>query len=104
MKKILFLILLATGSMSVKAQFQTTDSLERFINKWIRNSAVEAFQNLRLNTALIGMTKFIDSAYGGQVKTFTAPNDTTVRIITLGNDTLDVTVHGTSILMNNIGS
>jgi hypothetical protein len=94
MKKIIVLMLLIVGSMSVKAQFPTTDSLRAFINRYIRNSAVEAFQNLRLNTALIGMTKYLDSAYGGQVVSFTAANDSTARLITLGGDTLDVVIRG----------
>lgn len=92
MKKIFAILVLLIAANSVRAQFPTTDSLERFINRYIRNSAVEAFQNLRLNTALIGMKKFIDSAYGGQIKSFDKANDTTIRIITLANDTLTVNV------------
>lgn len=34
---------------------ETSEEIEQFINKHIRNSAVESFQNLRLNTALIAM-------------------------------------------------
>lgn len=101
MKKLLFLIMLMMGTATVKAQFPTTDSLERFINRYIRNSAVEAFQNLRLNTALIGMTKFIDSAYGGQIVSMDAPNDSTVRIITLGGDTLTAIVSGQGTVIAN---
>lgn len=100
MKKILFFLLLIVGSMSVKAQFPTTDSLRAFINRFIRNSAVESFQNLRLNTALIGMTNYLDSAYGGQVVSFTAPNDSTARIITLLGDTLSVTIRGVGGVTN----
>lgn len=69
MRKILFILGIVMCSLSVSAQttnpFPTTDSLRKFINKWIRNSAVDAFTNLRLNTALIGMSRFIDSADGG---------------------------------------
>lgn len=50
------------GSAQTLNPFPTTDSLRKFINKWIRNSAVDAFTNLRLNTALIGMSRFVDSA------------------------------------------
>jgi len=69
MRKIIFIFGLVMCSMAVSAQttnpFPTTDSLRKFINKWIRNSAVDAFTNLRLNTALIGVTRFIDEAEGG---------------------------------------
>lgn len=95
MRRILFIILtVIIGTLTAKSQFQTTDSLERFINRYIRNSAVEAFQNLRLNTAMIGMLKFIDSAYGGQIASISATSDTTFRIITLNDDTLTTVVVG----------
>lgn len=95
MKKIIVFTLMVIGCMSVKAQFPTTDSLRSFINRYIRNSAVEAFQNLRLNTALIGISNYIDSAYGGQVVSFTAANDSTARLVTLLGDTMDVVIRGT---------
>src|SRR5689334_11358675 len=97
MKKIIVFAVLIIGCMSAKAQFPTTDSLRAFINRYIRNSAVEAFQNLRLNTALIGMTNSLDSAYGGQVVSFTATNDSTARLVTLGGDTLDVVIRGAAL-------
>lgn len=69
MKRIIFIIALIGLSFAASAQttnpFPTTDSLRKFINKWIRNSAVDAFTNLRLNTALLGMSRFIDSADSG---------------------------------------
>jgi carbohydrate esterase-like sialic acid-specific acetylesterase len=90
MKKYIITIIVFACSISAKAQFSNTDTLRAFINHWIRNSAVEAFQNLRLNTALIGTTNFIDSAYGGQVKNFYAINDTTAKLVTILNDTFTV--------------
>jgi hypothetical protein len=97
MKKILIIISVIVCSISAKAQFSNTDTLRAFINHWIRNSAVEAFQNLRLNTALIGMTNFIDSVYGGQVKNFEAVNDTTARLVTVLNDTFAIYLRGNGI-------
>jgi hypothetical protein len=97
MKKIIIALVMLGASVGAKAQFSNTDTLKRFINRWIRNSAVEAFQNLRLNTALIGMTNFLDSAYGGQVKNFEAVNDTTVRLVTIADDTLSILVRGNGI-------
>jgi hypothetical protein len=97
MKKIIIAILVLICSVSVKAQFSNTDTLRAFINRWIRNSAVESFQNLRLNTALIGMTNFLDSAYGGQTLNFTAVNDTTARLVTIAHDTFSVFLRGNGI-------
>jgi hypothetical protein len=83
-------------SLIAKAQtnpFPTTDSLERFINRWIRNSPVEAFQNLRLNTSLIGMLRFIqNSEIGAGLDTAYKFNDSTIRLITFAPDTFDVTL------------
>lgn len=94
MKKIFVFVGLILSSIAASAQFPTTDSLVKYVNRWIRNSAVEAFQNLRLNTAMIGMTKFIDSAYGGQIASISSTNDSTFQIITLGQDTLTTVVVG----------
>ena len=106
MKKLIIILIAIGFASTAKAQFPTTDSLRAFINRYIRNSAVEAFQNLRLNTALIGMTNYLDSAYGGQVVSFTAPTDTTARIITLAGDTLEVTIRGaaSTVTLANVGS
>lgn len=45
-----------------QAYFPTVDSGRKFTNRYIRNSAIEAFTNLRLNTVLNGMWQHIDSA------------------------------------------
>lgn len=80
--------------------FPTTDSLRKFVNKWIRNSAVDAFTNLRLNTALIGMSRFLDSAdaAGSAVTGFVAINDTTIRLTTNNLDTFYATLPGRRII------
>lgn len=74
---------LFTGQIA-SAQFNSTDSLHRYNNLNIRNSAVQAFTNLRLNTLLHGMIDWIDSARAGEggaigMDTAYAINDTTVR-------------------------
>jgi hypothetical protein len=97
MKKYIITTLVLICSFSAKAQFSNTDTLRAFINRWIRNSAVEAFQNLRLNTAMIGMTNFLDSAYGAQVRNFEAVNDTTARLVTIAYDTFSVFLRGNGI-------
>lgn len=97
MKKLFVLFLLVASSFAVKAQsnpFPTTDSLERFINIWIRNTASTAFTNLRLNTALIGMTRFIDSTYGRQLNTAYAKNDSTLVLKLLNGDSINVVIKG----------
>lgn len=93
MKKLLLSLLIVVSALSVDAQsnnpFPSTDSLIKYINKWIRNSAPDAFTNLRLNTSLIGITRFLQNTYGGQVTNFYQTGDT-LRITTVGLDTFDV--------------
>src|SRR5687767_11801871 len=87
MKKLLFILglVISLGASAQTNPFPTTDSLEKFINRWIRNSPVEAFQNLRMNTALIGMLRFIQNGgIGGNkldsvtIKTATDPDPDTL--------------------------
>lgn len=82
--KILILVLLAGAS--AKAQtFPNSDSIRSYIDKNIRNSAINAFQNLRLNTALKALVDRTDSVeakvVGGVrvVDSIWIPNDTTLR-------------------------
>lgn len=64
MKKILFILvfLISLGASAQIAYFPTVDSLRRFTDRYIRNSAIEAFTNLRLNTTIKGIEQFLDSA------------------------------------------
>lgn len=78
MKKLVFLIaIVLAGQVAIgQAYFPSMDSLRRYIDRYIRNSAIEAFTNLRLNTALKGLAQHIDSARinggGGQIDTLFA--------------------------------
>jgi hypothetical protein len=55
MKKIvLSLLIFVTGTASAQT-FPSQDSLENFIDRYIRNEAINAFTNMRLNTALHGV-------------------------------------------------
>jgi hypothetical protein len=67
MKKILIIAAVLIGSVTAKGQqiFPSIDSLQRYINIHIRNSAINAFTNLRLNTALIGTSQFLGTGSGG---------------------------------------
>lgn len=47
-----------------QSYFPSRDSLRRFVDRYIRNAAIDAFTNLRLNTALKGLLQFTDSASG----------------------------------------
>jgi hypothetical protein len=64
MKKICFglFLFVSAGATAQIAYFPTVDSLRKFQNKHIRNSAIDAFTNLRLNTTLNGIAQFLDSA------------------------------------------
>jgi hypothetical protein len=109
MKKILFLLFFMGVGFLAKAQtnpFPSIDSLEKYINRYIRNSPVEAFQNLRMNTSLIGMARFIrQSAIGSGVDTMYALNDSTLRLVTYEPQTFDVVIRGTGGTTNtNLGS
>lgn len=62
MKKI-FLLAAVCGALICNAQlFPTTNALRDYNNKWIGLSPIEGFSQKRLNTLLLGMINFIDSA------------------------------------------
>lgn len=103
MRKILFILVLI-GVGTAQAQFPTTDSLRKYINRWVRNSAVDAFSNLRLNTALLGMTRFVDTAYGGQVVNFYKSSDSTIVLVLTGGDSLKVNVNAGGVGLTNVGT
>lgn len=100
MKKLIIALVLIGAFITAEAQpcpnFPNTDSLRRYINRYIRNSAVEAFTNLRLNTVLNCVTYYLDSAYGGQVASYYKSNDSTLCIATLGGDTTCLSISGGS--------
>lgn len=107
MRKITIIFILVFSAMFAKAQgpSMSVDSLERFINRYIRNVAVESFTNLRMNTVLINLTRYVDSALGaGTLDTSYVVGDS-LKIITNiktfsvfigGNDSLFVNNKGTS--------
>lgn len=83
MKRLLFIILLFCSFKGL-AQFPGTDSLRNYNNRWITNSAIQAFTNYRLNTLLHGMIDWIDSARAGEggtigVDSIGLLNDSTLR-------------------------
>lgn len=92
MKKILFIIAFLP-CFTAQAQFPSVDSLLKFTDRYIRNSAVEAFTNLRLNTVIHGLTSFIGSGGGGGVDTAYAVNDSTIRIVS-GSKTFNAIIRG----------
>jgi hypothetical protein len=102
------------AGMMAKAQSpsMTIDSLERYINRYIRNSAVEAFTNLRMNTVLINLARYADSAIGaGTLDTAYRAGDslkivTNLKTFTVyiggtgGNQNLSVTTTSTTVNVN----
>ena len=101
MKKLIFILGIIMCAQAAKSQtlnpFPTTDSLRKFINKWVRNSPIDAFTNLRLNSILIAMTRFIDStiAAGAAVDGFASINDSTTRLTTNNLDTFYASIPAT---------
>lgn len=96
---VLALSALCIGQVASAQGFPNTDSLRRYNNRYIRNSAVEAFSQLRLNTLLHGVINWIDSARAGEggslgIDTIYAVNDSTIRYIDNGQ-TRNVTIKGT---------
>lgn len=59
------LILFALVSLSTQAQLPTPDSLLRYNDQYIRNSAITAFTNNRLNTLLKGIIENLANSGGG---------------------------------------
>lgn len=96
MKKLIFILLLFV-SFGVKAQynFPSLDSLRKYCNRFITNSAINAFTDYRLNTLLNGMIAWIDSAGGGSsgVDSIWAINDSTIRY-RKGLSLINVTIKG----------
>lgn len=67
MKKILsilFFCFFAASSYAQSNLFPTLDSLQNYIYRYVRNSTVESFTNLRLQNSLIGLSQLIDSLSG----------------------------------------
>lgn len=82
-KLIVAILILFSVQASAQYNFPSLDSLRRYINRFITNSAINAFTDYRLNTALNGMLRFIDSAGGGStagIDSVWALNDSTLRV------------------------
>lgn len=96
MKKLIFILLLFIGfAAEAQYNFPSLDSLRRYNNRFITNSAINAFTDYRLNTLLNGMIAWIDSAGGGAsgVDSIWALNDSTIRY-RKGLSLLNVTIKG----------
>lgn len=68
MKKIIIIAAVLFFGLKSHAQscpFPSYDSLKKYVNKYIRNSAQDAFTSLRLNTALLGIICFAENSSGG---------------------------------------
>ena len=61
MKKLLLLVLLFISFSASAQRFPSIDSLRTYILKYVKNSAVESFTNLRMQNVVYGLTEFISS-------------------------------------------
>jgi len=62
MKKILlFIAILFSISSYGQNRFPSVDSLQNYIQRYIRNSTVEAFTNLRMNNVVYGLSELLES-------------------------------------------
>lgn len=88
MKKILFVILFSLAYSYGQAQrFPSVDSLRNYILRYIKNSAVESFSNLRMQNVVYGLTELagsgsVDSIWrvSGKDSIFWRRNGITFRI------------------------
>jgi len=62
MKRILILLLIcASFTAAGQNRFPSTDSLQNYTLRFVKNSAVESFTNLRMQNILIGLTQMVDT-------------------------------------------
>jgi hypothetical protein len=65
MKRILILLLIcASFTAAGQNRFPSTDSLQNYTLRFVKNSAVESFTNLRMQNILIGLTQMVDTLRG----------------------------------------
>lgn len=78
MKKILIIILLFIG-VSVQAQrFPSVDSLQTYILKYVRNSTVESFTNLRMQNVVFGLSELLSNSTPDSIQVYTTGDTVTV--------------------------
>lgn len=90
MKKIVFIIAIIISGYAASAQIPTTDSARKYTDHYIRNSAIEAFTNLRLNTLLKSLANLIDTVAigsGATINLTRTPTSTQVTITPSGGGT-----------------
>lgn len=86
MKKLIVILFFIVCGVKGYSQFRfpSTDSLHRYTNRFVTNSAINSFTDYRMNTLIHGIINWIDSArlgIGGSigVDTIYALNDSTIR-------------------------
>lgn len=86
MKKLIIILFFIVCGFNGFSQFRfpSTDSLHRYTNRFVTNSAINSFTDYRMNTLIHGIINWIDSARlgtGGSVgvDTIYALNDSTIR-------------------------
>jgi hypothetical protein len=61
---VIIALLLACGLHAQHLYFPNTDSIRKYTDRFIRNSPIDAFTGLHLNTVIKGLTQAVDSAGG----------------------------------------
>jgi hypothetical protein len=61
MKKLFFLILFFISIQSFGQRFPSVDSLQNYILRYVRNSTVETFTNLRMQNVVYGLSELLES-------------------------------------------
>jgi hypothetical protein len=92
MKKIVLSILLLLSFAYSEGQnrFPTTDSLQNYVLRYVKNSSVESFTNLRLQNILIGLSQMVDTLRNaGYVDSIWIGADDTLKY-RIGNTTFKV--------------
>lgn len=92
MKKIVLSILLLLSFAYSEGQnrFPTTDSLQNYILRYVKNSSVESFTNYRLQNILIGLSQMVDTLrQSGYVDSIWIGADDTLKY-RIGNTTFKV--------------
>ena len=91
MKKIVFfLFLLFSLTSQAQNKFPSVDSLQNYTYRYVKNSSVESFTNLRLQNILIGLSQMVDTLRNaGYVDSIWIGADDTLKY-RIGNTTFKV--------------
>ena len=89
-KIVFFLFLLFSLTSQAQNKFPSVDSLQNYTYRYVKNSSVESFTNLRLQNILIGLSQMVDTLRNaGYVDSIWIGADDTLKY-RIGNTTFKV--------------